>query len=82
MGGKHKDWHKAWRREGSHLVHESGLRLDVIAGDGYTDLEADDASLAVFQAKETSRGVPVHDLTARLQRLLREGAEWLGCNSA
>lgn len=76
MGGKHKNWHKEWSREGSFLVHTSGLRLVVIDGDGFTDIETDDASLAIFQASETSRGVPVHDLAARVQRLVREAAGW------
>ena len=76
MSGKHKNWHKEWSREGSFLVHTSGLRLEVIEGDGFTDIETDDASLAIFQARETSRGVPLHDLAARVQRLIREGAEW------
>lgn len=77
MGGKHRNWHLAWRREGDYLVHDSGLRLQVIEGEGFTDLETDDASLAIFQASETSRGVPVHDLAARVQRLLKEAAAWL-----
>lgn len=34
------------------------------------------ASLAIFQVRETSRGVPLHDLAARVQRLVREAAEW------
>lgn len=76
MAGKHKNWHKKWSREGSFLVHTSGLRLIVAEGDGFTDLETDDASLAIFQARETARGVPVHDLAARVQRLVREAGEW------
>ena len=76
MGGKHKNWHKEWSRDGSFLVHTSGLRLQVIPGDGFTDFETDDASMAIFQASETSRGVPVHDLAARVQRLVREAGEW------
>ncbi len=76
MGGKRKDWHKAWRREGCQLVHSSGLRLNVLAAPGYADIETDDASVAIFQARETARGVPLHDLVQRLQRLLREAAEW------
>lgn len=76
MVGKHKDWHKAWSRDGSYLVHTSGLRVEVIEGDGFTDLETDDASMAIFQAQETSRGVPIHDLSARLQRLLAEAETW------
>ena len=45
MSGKHKNWHREWSREGSFLVHTSGLRLEVIEGDGFTDIETDDASL-------------------------------------
>ena len=48
MTGKHHKWHKEWSREGSFLVHTSGLRLEVIEGDGFTDIETDDASLAIF----------------------------------
>ncbi len=76
MTGKHKNWHKEWSREGSLLVHASGLRLQVVRNDGFTDIETDDASLAIFHASETSRGVPLHDLAARVPRLVREGAEW------
>lgn len=73
MTGKHFGWHKAWARDAqSHLVHTSGLRVTVTHGSGFTDLEADDASLAIFQASETSRGVPVHQLVARIQRLMKE----------
>ena len=39
MTGKHHKWHKEWSREGSFLVHTSGLRLEVIEGDGFTDIE-------------------------------------------
>lgn len=78
MTGKHYQWHKAWRREASgDLLHDSGLRVLVQpADDDAVDLVTDDASLVIFQARETSRGVPIHDLAARLQRLLREAAEW------
>ena len=47
MVGKHKNWHKEWSRKGSFLVHTSGLRLEVIEGDGFADIETDDASLAM-----------------------------------
>ena len=77
MTGKHYRWQKSWSRDQEgHLVHASGLRVLVLSGDGYTDLETEGASLAIFQARETSRGVPVHDLVPRLQRLLREAQEW------
>lgn len=77
MTGKHHGWRRAWRRDGAQLLHDSGLRLDVSrVGDGATDMVTDDASLAAWQAHEAQRGVPPHDLQARLQRLLREAAEW------
>ena len=57
MTSKHYQWHKAWTRDAQgHLVHANGLRVLVLPGDGFVDLEADDASMAIFQASETSRG--------------------------
>lgn len=77
MPGKHKDWHKAWSRIPSgRLRHLSGLEFEVVEGAGYTDVETADDTLAEFQTYETERGVPLHDLAARLQRLCREAAEW------
>jgi len=77
MTGKHYNWHKSWSRDqDGHLVHTSGLRVLVLPGEGFTDLETDDASMAIFQARETSRGVPLHDLARRVQRLIREAQEW------
>lgn len=79
MTGKHHNWHKAWTRtQAGHLHHTSGLL--VLVGeqeeDGGVDLVTDDESLAAWQAFEQQRGVPLHDLQARLGRLLREAAEW------
>ena len=77
MTSKHNNWHKSWSRDqDGHLVHASGLRVLVLPGEGYTDLETDDASMAIFQASETSRGVPKHDLIARVQRLIKEAEQW------
>jgi hypothetical protein len=53
-------------------VHTSGLRVIVTQGDGFADLETDDASMAIFQAREISRGVPMHQLVERVQRLTKE----------
>lgn len=77
MPSKHKYWHKAWSRtpEG-HLQHSSGLVVLVAKGNDYTDLVTDDSSLAAWQASETARGVPAHDLRARLQRLMKEAEMW------
>lgn len=77
MTSKHFSWHKSWSREASgHLLHTSGLRVLVLPGDGFTDLETDDASMAIFQASETSRGVPAFQLVERVQRLLKEAQTW------
>jgi hypothetical protein len=77
MSGKHYQWHKAWRREPSgHLLHDSGLLVLVIPGDGYTDLQVSDDTLEAFQAFEAARGVPQHDIQARLKRLIKEAQQW------
>lgn len=78
MSGRHAGWHKAWRREGaSLLVHDSGLRVRVEElEDGSLDVVTEDASTEAWVAFEQARGVPLHDLQARLQRLVREAAQW------
>lgn len=81
MTNKHFNWHKAWSREASgHLLHTSGLRVLVVQGSGFTDLETDEASMAIFQARETARGVPVHQLVERVQRLVKEAQTWHEAN--
>lgn len=80
MGGKHKNWHKAWRREGDRLVHISGAVFTTERGDGFTDINAAPETLDEFQRYELARGVPVHDLAARLMRLAKEAGEWLKRN--
>lgn len=73
MTGKHFNWHKAWSRDqAGHLVHTSGLRICVTRGEGFVDLKTDDASLAIFQASESARGVPLHQHGERVVRLLKE----------
>jgi len=78
MTGKHRNWHKAWRREGLDLlVHESGLRVQLTElDDGSLDAVTEDASAEVWVAFEQARGVPLHDLQARLLRLVKEAAQW------
>lgn len=77
MTGKHHNWHKAWRRESSgHLLHDSGLRVLVKPGHGFTDLKASPETLEAYQAFEAARGVPLHDMLARLKRLLKEAEAW------
>lgn len=78
MTGKHKNWHNAWRREAPGvLAHLTGLRVLVAEAEGGAlDVEADPQSLQDYQAAELARGVPVHDLQARLLRLLKEAAQW------
>ena len=81
MTSKNKNWHKAWRRDtAGRLVHISGAAFVVERSPGYTDINADAQTLGEYQAFELARGVPVHDLAARLQRLAREAGEWLERN--
>lgn len=78
LTGKHVGWRHAWRRQAPGvLAHPTGLRVLVSeSADGSLDVEADPVSLQDYQAAETARGVPLHDLQARLMRLLREAANW------
>lgn len=77
MTGKNYNRHKHWTRTSAgHLQHDSGLLVLVTHGDGYTDLETDDASMAIFQASETSRGVPTHQFAERVRRLVKEDEAW------
>lgn len=80
MGNKNKNWHKAWRRVGDRLVHISGAQFVLIEGDGFTDINAAPETLDEFQRYELARGVPVHDLAARLIRLAREANDWHKAN--
>lgn len=78
MSGKHKNWHRAWSRLPSgRLRHISGLEFEVTVGDGYTDVVLEPSTMAEFQRHECARGVPVHDLVRRLQRLCYEANDWL-----
>ncbi len=78
MTGKHYGWHKAWQRlDDGSIKHSSGLIMrPSVTEDGYTDLDANDASLAAAQASELARGVRPQDLQARLMRLFKEAAMW------
>jgi hypothetical protein len=77
MTGKHHGWHKAWRRDGARLVHDSGLAVE------YDDVLGwcctDDSSWA-WSSYEFARGVPLHDQQARLRRLLKEAETWHASN--
>jgi hypothetical protein len=46
------------------------------------DAVATEDSIPAFQASEQARGVPLHDLVARLQRLCREAVKWHERNPA
>lgn len=73
MTNKHFNWHKAWSFDADgHLIHTSGLKVLVLEDDLGTSLETDDASLVIFRASESARGVPAHQLDARLMRLIKE----------
>lgn len=74
MPNKHYKWQAQWQRlPNGNLKHSSGL---VVEYDEDLGWQTEDASLAIFQASEKSRGVPLHQLHERLQRLLREAAEF------
>lgn len=73
MAGKHKDWHKAWRRDGERLVHGSGLAVECDEDLGWS---ATDDTAEAWAAFEQARGVPLHDLANRMQRLCHEAAAW------
>lgn len=77
MSGKNYQWHKRWRWESdTRMTHESGLAFDVVPGDGFTDLLADDKSLQAFQQHECDRGVTLPDIEKRLMRLQREAEKF------
>lgn len=75
MGGKHRYWHRAWRRDAdcpARLLHDSGLVAEYDRELGRWT--ATEESCAAWAAWERARGVPLHDLTARLTRLCKEAA--------
>lgn len=73
MTNKHFNWHKSWSfDQDGHLIHTSGLKVLVLAGDGFIDLETEDTNVVIFRAREQARGVPPHQLNERLQRLVKE----------
>ena len=81
MTGKHHNWHRAWSRlPNGRLRHISGAEFVVERGEGFTDIKAGPETLGEFQSYELARGVPLHDLVQRLQRLAREAGEWLERN--
>ena len=78
MTSNHYAWQDAWSRlpDGS-VKHESGLIFTPVgASDGGIELTATRESLNVWQSHELARGVSLHDLAKRGQRLAREAGEW------
>ncbi len=73
MTSKHYNWHKAWRRDGDRLLHDSGLAVEYDDALGWCT--TDDTTEA-WSAFELASGVPLHQHSARLQRLLKEAAQW------
>lgn len=73
MTNKNFNWHKAWRWQGQRLVHDSGLAFEV---DDILGVTTCDDTLEAFQAFEKARGVPFHDLQARILRLSHEAAQF------
>ncbi len=77
MTGKNYQWHKGWSREApAVLAHISGLKVNATRGDGFIDFVIDKSTLNEYQAYELARGVPLHQIVERLQRLLKEAQEW------
>ena len=77
MTGKHHNWHRAWSRlPNGRLRHISGAEFLPLPGDGFTDVKAAPETLGEYQTYELARGVPLHDLVQRLQRLAREANDW------
>ena len=73
MTSKHYGWQAQWQRlPDGRLRHSSGLELE---HDDILGWSTVDESLEAFHAAELERGVPLHDITARLQRLCREASE-------
>ena len=52
MTGKHFGWHKAWRREGARLVHDSGLAVEY---DDELGWMTDDTTTEAWAAWEQAR---------------------------
>lgn len=73
MTGKHYNWHRRWRwGEGGRLLHDSGLVAEYDRKLGRW--AATQESCEAWAAWERARGVPPHDLTARMIRLCKEAA--------
>ena len=73
MSSKNCGWQAQWQRlPNGGIKHSSGL---VVEYDDVLGWSTVDESLEAFQAAELERGVPLHDITARLQRLCREASE-------
>jgi hypothetical protein len=77
MTGKNYNWHKAWSHKGDRLVHMSGVAFKYSDALGWRMC---DDTLTEFQNYELGRGVPLHDLAARLMRLTKEADEWIQLN--
>lgn len=80
MTGRHRNWHRAWRRDGQSLVHASGLVMQPLPApdaEGCRYAPALD-SLRAWEAHERARGVRADQLDGRLSRLLAEAEMWEG----
>ena len=76
MSSKHKHWHREWSRlPTGNLAHSSGAEFTTSGG-----VQHIAATYDAFAASEAARGVPAHDLLARLDRLKREASEWIARN--
>jgi hypothetical protein len=73
MGGRNKNWHRRWRREGANLVHDSGLIMAPGGSAPGATWHADAAALQAWRTAQRAGGQhSERDIDAHLQRLMRE----------
>jgi hypothetical protein len=58
--------------EDGHLTHSCGLKYRIKHGHGFVSLFAHEASLVIFQARQSSKGERLIDVVEHVQRITRE----------
>lgn len=77
MTTKPPDWRQAWQRlPNGRIRHFSGLEFTVTRGAAYTDINAADDTLQVYQVFEAARGVPPGVMIEKILKLNKEAARW------
>ncbi len=77
MSGKY-GWHKAWKfANENQLIHDSGLRVNVINNNGVHILKVDVDSIQDFKNHEATKiAMQPQDLENRFKRLQREAKDY------